>query len=244
MRVAIILAMLARSIDTHLFHPTYVLEEDSGVRQLLLRQAVRNSKRESFCRALLLSMFPEEQEVAAGERVNRVIEDMRNVEDLLPQAKIEDFRSELGQFVRRTCKTWVTVQRIRERFEPSFELTRVKDLEWQALLFEASAASEKEPTTAIQGGRDDELLVVFPRLYVVEKDQEPEPVTAGTVLKRSQSLAAAQELEEQPLSPTFGTATSPRSRRVKPRNLSISVHGNGSPESQTFLEQKGGSKGK
>lgn len=105
-------------------------------------------------------------------------------------------------------------------------------------LFDANTAGEIRQRIAIQGGRDDELLVVFPRLYVVEKNHVPEPVNAGTVLRRSQTLAAAQELEEQPVSPTFGRATSTRCRPQKPRNLPISVHGKRSSGAQAFLEQK------
>jgi len=241
MRIAVILAILTRSIDRHVFNSTYLLKEESGVREVLLRQAVHNSKKESFCRALLLSMFPDEQKEAAGQRMKQVIQDiMWNVEELLPSATTKTFQSDLEWFIWRACNTWVIMQHIRKRFEPSFELVRLKDFEWQTLLFDANVAGEMEQRTTMQGGRDDELLVVFPRLYIVEKDHEPDPVTPGTVLRRSQSLAAAQELEKQPLSPTFGRATSTRSRPQKPRNLSISVHGNNSSEAQAFLEQRKG----
>jgi len=165
---------------------------------------------------------------------------MWNVEDLLPATKVETFRSELEDFVQTACDAWVIMRRIRERFEPNFELVHLKDFEWQPLLFNVNFAGETDQGTAIQG-RDDELLVVFPRLYIVEKDDKPDPITAGIVLRRSQSLAAAQELEEQPLSPTFSRTTPTRSRPQKQRNLSISVPGNGTSEAQAFLGKGAGS---
>lgn len=88
--------------------------------------------KESFCRALLLSMRPEEQETAAEQRVEQVIEDvMWSAKDLLPTAKVGAFQSELERLVRRACDTWEIIRHIRGRFEPSFELVHLKDLEWQ-----------------------------------------------------------------------------------------------------------------
>ena len=92
MRIATILAILARSIDNHIFQPTYLLEEDSGIRELLLREAVSCSKRESFCRALLGKMLPDEQADAARERAKRVAADvMLEVQDLLPPDDAESY---------------------------------------------------------------------------------------------------------------------------------------------------------
>jgi hypothetical protein len=62
MRVAAILAILARSVDRNIFQPTYHLDFNSGLRELFVQQAAKNSKRESCCRAFLLPMFPQYQE--------------------------------------------------------------------------------------------------------------------------------------------------------------------------------------
>lgn len=71
---------------------------------------------------------------------------------------------------------------------------------------------------------DEELLVIFPRIYIVQ-DGGPSPITPGTVLRRSQSLAAVQELDRnKPSSPIVGKGPV-RSRTQKPRRMSVSVHG-------------------
>jgi hypothetical protein len=74
MRIATILAIAARYINHYIFQPIYILNEDSGLRELLTHQAVIDSKKELFCRALLLSMFPKEQARTTAKRVDLVSE--------------------------------------------------------------------------------------------------------------------------------------------------------------------------
>lgn len=220
MRIAAMLAILARCIDRYIFQPTYILDEESGIRELLVRQAVKNSKKESFCRALLLSMFPEEQAKATTERVDRVIREVAwHVQDLFSVTQIENFRTDLQRVVQEACDTWQIIQRATERYEPFFELTHYEDLEWETLMSDESGTSAREQsTTNAANGTDEELLVIFPRLYIVE-DAEPSPITPGVVLRRSQSVAAAQELDrKKPSSPTT------RSRPQRARQLSISLN--------------------
>lgn len=63
MRIVALLVILARWINDLIFQPIYILDdEDDEVRLLLIHMAVENSKKESFFRALLLSIDPEEHE--------------------------------------------------------------------------------------------------------------------------------------------------------------------------------------
>ena len=63
------LAILARCINLHLFKSTYLLDDEGEIRRLLVRLAVANSKKESFYRAFLLSIFLEDQTRNATEAV-------------------------------------------------------------------------------------------------------------------------------------------------------------------------------
>ena len=85
MRCVAILGGLARSFIDHLFRPTYFLPENSGVRDLLIRQAQVDSEKEVTLRALLQAVSSNDQENAASQRVdtasNRV---MNEVNGLLP----------------------------------------------------------------------------------------------------------------------------------------------------------------
>jgi len=245
MRIAAILAILARSIDKLIFQPTYLLEEDSGIRELLLREAISCSKRESFCRALLGKMLPDEQADAAKERAKRVAAHvMLEVQELLPPDDAEKFKSGLERVAQYASDVWQDIQRAKERFEYNFELVSYQDIDWQPLSLEEDANGEQAPTSD-EGGKDLELLVVFPRLYIVE-DDEPDPITPGIVLMRSQSLAAARELEKGRTSnSTFGKPPSARSKPQRTRRLSTAMNGAGSgnAEGGNFLPQPSASSG-
>jgi hypothetical protein len=219
MRIAAMLAILARCIDTHIFLPTYILDEDEEIRPLLVHLAVTDSKKESFCRALLLSIDPEEQTKRASERVERVIREI--LQHVLPIGQYESFKSGLELLVKQACDFWRIVQHATEKYEPHFDLGHYADVKWQPLRFDDG---EKSPTKAPDA--DEELLVIFPRIYLIE-DDEPEPATDGVVLMKSQSAAAAEEeaAERRKLSsPTLGKAM-PRSRTTRVRNKSMSLNG-------------------
>jgi hypothetical protein len=240
MRVAVILAILARSLNFHIFHPTYVFGEESGVRETLCRLAVYDSKKESFCRSLLLSVFQGEQDGAANERIESATEYvMRHVHGLLPRENEVQFQNGLNQLARSAYKTWAKIRATVERYEPSFDVTKVEGFEWDTLVFGAHLGTVDQKT-AIQGSRDDEILVVLPRLYIIEKNQEPRLIKDGVVLRRSQSLAAAQELEAQMLhqgSPTLRRRTSTRARTIRTSHTLSLWNGERTSEPQDFLEQ-------
>lgn len=240
MRIAATLAILARSIDNHIFQPTYILEEDSGIRELLLRQAVSSSKRESLCRALLLKMFPSDQANAAKERIKRVSADvMQEVQDLLSSDNGERFKSDLEQVAQSASEVWWDMQRVKERFEHSFELVPCQDIEWEPLSLGEDADGDQGPTGDLRA-RDEELLVVFPRLYVVA-DDEPEAITPGTVLRRSQSAVAARELERERASNSAFGKPPARTKSQRTRRSSTATNGAGSSKAGNFLPQASGS---
>ncbi|KAL1635278.1 hypothetical protein SLS58_010315 [Diplodia intermedia] len=274
MRIAVILAILARLIDKYLFQPSYILHEESGLREILIRQAIENSKREAFTRGIFLATFEDEQAEIADELVTRIVKElMHHIHDLLPAAHVEGFRARLEQIVQDARDIWWKAQRLRLRLEPDFQ---VEDYGWERpIQFQfdhhphpghhagalpapkqqqqqqqqakvdtpqqsppsgpSSKASPQTPntgsSTAITPGMpapvgphipvplangntptpkthhshhhgltlpltlppDESLLLIFPRIYIVE-DDDPEPVTPGTVLLRSQADDAEREL--------------------------------------------------
>ena len=101
MRVAAILATLSRLINRDIFQPTFLLDSNSGLRELLREQAMENSRREAQCRALLLAMFPDEQIDEASERKQEVACKLMSVVDgLVPREKLELFRSDLDRVIQ------------------------------------------------------------------------------------------------------------------------------------------------
>ncbi|TVY36883.1 hypothetical protein LSUB1_G006895 [Lachnellula subtilissima] len=233
MRIATMLAILARSIDLHVFQPTYLLDDEDEIRSLLVHLATTDSKKESFCRAVLLSVFPEDQAKNAVKAIERVVRDVPYcIRELLSEAQYDSFKVGLKDVVQQAYYAWQLIQSANEKFEPLFKLKHFEDIEWQPLRFETSSTGDNEETTLRTPGGDDALLVIFPRLYIIE-DNEPEPVTQGVVLMRSQSTAAAREIETINLpSPTTGRP-GPKSRAIRSRTKSISLNGG-----SDFLSQR------
>lgn len=228
MRIATLLAILARSITQHVFQPTYLLEDKEDrdeIRLLLVNLAVKDSKKESFCRSLLLSIFPEEQAKNARKAIDRVVRDVAwCVQDLALDTDMEQFRLGVETVAQKAHETWKLVQNTREKFEPYFHLINYDDFEWNVLSF-SSGRTITVPENAASASKDDEpVFVIFPRIYVVA-DSEPEPVTPGVVVMKSQSTAAMEEVESNNASsPTAGRA-GPRSREIRSRTKSISTNG-------------------
>lgn len=225
MRIAAMLSVLARCINLHLFKPAYLFDDESEIRGLLVRLAVANSKKESFCRASLLSIFPEDQARNAAEAVERVIREVSwSIRKLISDAQFDRFKLDLEKVVHQARDTWQLIQCTREKFEAYFELRHYDEIEWQPLRFDDRIAVAGKKNTLRASERDDALLVIFPRIYVVA-DDEPDPVTSGVVLTKSQSAAAAEEIEtKHPSSPTTGRP-GPRSKAIRSRTKSISING-------------------
>ncbi|KAI9729511.1 MAG: hypothetical protein M1818_008483 [Claussenomyces sp. TS43310] len=221
MRVALMLAVLARRIDEHIFLPTYILEDDE-IRPLLERLAIANSSKESFCRALLLSLFPEKQARNATQRVGQVVREVAYyVQDFLSVTQNESFRTGLEKVVRQACEVWRIAQHAVARFEPTFELTCYDDFHWQPLKF-VENAEPRGQSPQMASARDEERLVIFPRVYYLEDGQRG-PITNGVVLMESQSIAAAQEMEKSSSSAAGKLPSRPRPSR--PRTMSRSING-------------------
>lgn len=238
MRIAIVLGILARLINTYIFQPTYLLEEDSGLRDVLRRQAIKDPKKESFTRGILLSMFPEEQMSEAKDRMIWVIEDLvarGGVQDVLIPDKINPFEKELENLLAQALEFWRSVQHSTQSLEPNFRYINDADLRWQTFEFQATEAREGEqstPTVASEG-LEDELYVIFPRMYSMKA--EPQPIAAGTVLRKAQLRAAAQEVRETISHTSFTSLTSARHRSKPSRGLSISGQGTRGTTEKPFL---------
>ncbi|KAF2103310.1 hypothetical protein NA57DRAFT_72286 [Rhizodiscina lignyota] len=242
MRIAVILAIIARLLDKHIFYLTHELEEHSGIRTTLLQIAVDHSAKESFVRSVLLSLSPEDEE-ATTERINTFREQvMAYVEELLGTSAAATFNSELEKIARSAYETWDAVRTTTERYEPTFDAD-IEQFEWNTLDLDAAVPNENTRRAAISGGRDDELLIVLPQFYVVKNNKPPQLIADGTVLRRSQSLAAAQEENRQKSNPAFAkTASKGQSARRMSRvnTLPISPELNGNQDVEPFLGQEHG----
>jgi hypothetical protein len=230
MRIAAVLGILARLVDKYIFQPTYVLDENSGLRGLLRRQAIANDKKESFARGMLLSMFPEEHdpESDAKARKDWVISDLLTeviVCGFLTPEAARTFGKELEDVLVKAQESWRTVQYSKQRLEPSFRYTHDPSLRWQTLEFPIANTKEGEqPLSPITSdGLEDEPFVIFPRIYIMKSEQQA--ITAGTVLRSAQLRAAAQEKRENASATPFTQPVSIRHHHGRSRDMSISSEG-------------------
>lgn len=258
MRTAALLAVLARQLDSLIFQPNYILGnfDETHIRSLLVELATRESKKESFCRALLLSYQAIEQAANAADRVEDVVSEVSSfVQQMLTPPQVERFEKGLKYVVEQALGAWRVAQYSQEKFEPMFVLNHPGENTehcWKALQFaniESITNASSGTTTPLENGSgNDKLLSIFPRLYSIA-DQEPEPVMPGVALMRHQIVTAANEYEQEQRktsSPTSGKPTqSLRSRRT----MSISANGNGNVnmkkgnDGKAFLSKTGPSNG-
>lgn len=221
MRIAVISAILAREIDKHIFQPSYILPEDSGIRELLADLAMKNSKKESFCRALLLSIDPDTQAKNLEKRMKQVVTNVGSYLDgLLSETQYTAFCRSLEEVVKDAADLWKTIQHSRAKYEPDFDPLEWGDTELDPFPYaEASTASDQDMNRG--GNNDENLLFVFPRLCQVQNN-ERNPCNFATSLRRWQCLAAERELKKrEPSSPTIGRVASGRRRS---RGMSLSLN--------------------
>lgn len=241
MRTTVILAILARLIDKHIFHPTFLLETDSGIRDILLRQAVLDRSRESFARSLLLNMFPEEQQTRSERMVSVVLQEMAPyVRNILPPEEMTTFQEKLRPLIFAGRDVWVSIQRLRERLEPSFELIQFEDFEWKTIALKGvSTVQPNGNFTPKADPKDDEaVLMIFPRFCIVE-DEDPYPLSRGIVVTKSQIEKATQEIQKFPSNPPVRKSLPSRTRRQNSQDPSQNtLYEMETKEASDFLVQK------
>jgi hypothetical protein len=238
MRCALVLAWLMQLIDSELFRPNYIVPIETDIRSDLLREAVKDSRSESFRRAFLLSVFPEKQTRILDERATNVFNCIMSlVEGIIHTDQATALKSDLQGFIKLACTDWQAIQRLQDRFEPNMVYTVDDSFDWCTLPFEDSDGSNNEDISAASSTSDEAMLVVFPRMYIV-KDAEPKPVTPGIVLMKSQTVIAAQEVRsETPKSPTFGRSALNFSRDDRRRDSIMTDNPLANRNAGTFLGQ-------
>jgi len=230
MRIATALASLARLVDKHIFQPVYIGDDSDRFRTVLTRQAVLETEKETFARGILMSMFPEEQEEEARQRIDLVVEDLTKVVgicDIIAPNAVEMFEQELEAFLAQAREVWRSVQYSKQRFEPTFQYTHEYDLQWKTFEFQVADRKEAEqvgsPGGSSPGHVEEEPYLIFPRVYFMSSVVQP--ITTGTILTKAQLRPAAQEVYESSLNASLIQPALARHRTRTSRRMSMSVEG-------------------
>jgi hypothetical protein len=219
MRVTVILAILARLLDKHVFNPNFLFEGGSETRHIFLRLAMENSERESFCRALFASSLMTEQERTVEDRIELTMNDMlSHVGGLLPENSCDSFEADLEHLIRSAYELWKAVARDQRYFEPNFQHGPSTNLAWRS--FSLSDTDRAGEVVEVESRDDPGMLAVFPRLYIVEDNGELVSISTGALLRKSQTLEATNEIERDDSDGLRLSPTIPRtmSNRVKSRH--------------------------
>ena len=93
-----------------------------------------------------------------------------------------------------------------------------------ALVFGEVEAGKAEQSLTSASEEDKELFVIFPAIFLLQ-DAPPYSVTSGIALVKSESVAAAEEIERKSLSSPTAGKTVPRHKPARSWTKSISLNG-------------------
>ncbi|KAG9185944.1 hypothetical protein G6011_02500 [Alternaria panax] len=221
MRVAMVLGAFATLVDTFVFQPTYLLDENSGLRDILCHQASIDPGKERFTRGILLSMSSNAQDEDAKEEedvVGLVVDKLLNneiVRVLLAPEDIPTFENELEHLVMQFQDEWRIVQHGKQKLEVSFRHPPTTDHPWHVIdnttrNIKAEQGQKAPFDTSIL---EEDNTVIIPRVYLIRTESEPIPKTHGYVLRKSHLDAADEEARKDLRSVPFARATSGRQHR-------------------------------
>ncbi|KAH8725400.1 hypothetical protein GQ44DRAFT_726853 [Phaeosphaeriaceae sp. PMI808] len=215
MRAIAVLTTLVRLIDKHIFQPSYLLDEGSGFRELLCHQATQDQKKERFIRGILLAMVPDQPDKYAKEHIRWISEDLfvgAGVNYILPREVKAAFEEDLNKLLGQIQVLWQTVQYGQQRLEPNFEYDHSSTPPWNHFGLQASRKGGKQSAPTLSADiQDDEAFVIFPRLYIMQS--APEPITGGTIVRKSQLRTAELELRSSLTNGPFSMSNPVQSRR-------------------------------
>lgn len=220
------MAILTMELARNIFQPCYIFPSDIDIRDLLLEHAIQDPEKESFCRAVLLAISPEEQNAILEQRKETFLQ---SVGSYWFATQDVEFQQRLKLVVDRACETWRFFQYNKNRYETDHEWLEWGDGEWEHFPFEDQSDTSQDKV--VDRDSDQPFLTIFPRLCRVDS-KGLNPINDGVVLTKSQCIDAERELKKKdPSSPRMMRTNSDRPRV---RNMSISV-GHSTDQNGSFL---------
>jgi hypothetical protein len=220
-----VLAILAELIDKYVFLPTYLLPEESEFKELLYKLSSEEPDKERFLRGMMLSILEDKQEDSEERLVNEAIKELMRrsgVEEIIPRGSNAEFEQRIRDILNDAKDAWRSAQVSTDIFMCEFEYTRTAGFEWTPFKFLAGNIPEREDISSPTSTHDpdDDFVALIPRIYIVLPGKEPEPITHGTVIRKSHLRAML--LEERESSQSMEQAPR-RSRNRQSRTLSMSA---------------------
>jgi hypothetical protein len=196
MRVAVVLGILASLVGEFLFQPTYVLDERSGLQELLRRQAAINPWKEMYTRGILLSMPHDDQEDIDMGMIESIMENLDEIADVFftPKDDFVTFAKELGELLLEFQKQWKRVQLGREKLEPSLHrIPSLTNYPWYVVDLPAATNAKKRTSSPPTTNNAQDGIIIIPQVVHIRTEGDPAPVTHGWVLQSAHIHAADEE---------------------------------------------------
>ncbi|KAL6242588.1 hypothetical protein RBB50_010234 [Rhinocladiella similis] len=239
MRTFLVMAVLARSLTNHIFTPTYIVEEESELRDLLFE--ISDNAKKEFLRGMIMSLFEKKQREIATQRVSTVVREVLSpVQDLLGLDAVQKFGQELKTKIQEAKDIWWGLQRHKSHFEADIKC-EIESWEWQSVRFSNDNDQMNSQAVDVEAFDTDEaVLTLFPRIFVADGSSDV-PIFPGVVLQKSQTASAEQEIGQMAASsPIKGkpgrTYRSTRARRMTANSSGKIVR---DEEKVPFLGSKG-----
>lgn len=194
MRTFLVMAVLARSLINHIFTPTYIVKEESELRDLLFE--IPDNARKEFLRGMVMSLFERKQREIAPQRVSTVVREVLSpVQDLLGLDAAQKFSLELKSKIQEAEDIWWDLQRHKSHFEAEVKC-EIEGGEWQSVQFSNDSDQMGSRAVNVEAFDTDEaVLTLFPRIFAADGLSDV-TIFPGVVLQKSQTASAEQEVNE------------------------------------------------
>ena len=203
-----VLAVLFREMDQHIFQPSYFLSKGNNIRESLDLLADSDGEKEAFCRRILLSIDERAERAALKTEIQAVTHKMTSyVDGLFPEVEQQLFDTRIKEIVQSAVDVWHPIQRSQQKFETYFGPIDPNDNEWDRF----PSAGDNTRLMA-QDTLGLFVLHVFPCISLVE-DGEREPLTKVIQLRSSQELYMEAQHEGTRASSVITRRSSTRPRR-------------------------------
>lgn len=239
MRSVVILASIVRTMDVYIFQPTHFLAPNSGVRDLLTRQAREDSRKESAFRAMMQALLPREMDTAATGKVNQMCDEvMQDFGPLLSSELSKKFREELLDITEDARDIWRNIVLSKDAVQPSFVVQYYQDWNWQVFRFHDGEYKVEYAPQHATSGLDEPALALFPRIYMYDEEGQ-DPLSHGVLFMKAETQIAKDEVEQNTSNSLLGRNVSNLMKRQKARTLSTEARSNEKEtEARSFLDRK------
>jgi len=190
-----------------------------------------NQRKEALFRRLLNSVSTEVEDLLLESRINKITEEVAGcIEPLLSVEQNEKMKGLLAEILKTAADLWKSLQKRQSYFTVEPQNLSESPADWKSLYWDEEKKAFREEST---NARQDIVLSLFPRVFMVNHTGEHEIFSGVVLLKPETAAARAEPLELPPASPLLmrtGTHRAiPGRRGTNDRN----------PDRNSFLAQNG-----